>query len=408
MREHLKTASLFLFACLISVVSAEILVRMFLSAPQRVTIERSPDLEIRQKIERSKRYRVELSESPEQGRGYFYIMTQTGRRLRANTQVIIDNHHLSHRKIEIKTNSLGYRNPEIDSIGKRILFLGDSIVMGDYLNEQDTFVRQIGELAKKEEKNWNVINAGVSGISLKNELSILTETGLSTVPNTVVLSFYLNDFQESPGVYIQDATFPFFKDSWLIYYLVKTVNYLQSSSQKTKIQNIRHVDGDKIATVANYKKIYEEQNIKLSKWESSFKKNNEHSSTILRENPQLYNEIIANFRDWGGAWSPEMWDYIYPLFTEFKQLSEKHDFQLLILCFPVRLQVESEGLFNYPQRQLSKLSQELDIPMFDILPVLRKDFQSNTEDLFYDQCHHTPYGNRIISKAVYRFISNHI
>ena len=103
-----------------------------------------------------------------------------------------------------------------------------------------------------------------------------------------------------------------------------------------------------------------------------------------------------------------MWDCIYPLFTELKQLSEKHDFQLLILCFPVRLQVESDKLFNYPQRQFSELSQRLDIPMFDILPVLRKDFQSITEDLFYDQCHHTPYGNRIISKAVCRFISSHI
>jgi hypothetical protein len=194
-RKFIQTAALFSSACIVAFIGAEILVRSFLPEPQIVHIKKASDLEIWQKIERSKRFRVELFESPEEGGRYFYIMTQTGRRLRANTEVVIDHHHLSKRTVEIRTNSLGYRGPEIDTTAaKKILFLGDSIVMGDYLNERDTFVYQVGELAKVDDRDWAVINAAVSGISLKNELSILAETGVALKPDVVVLGFYFNDY----------------------------------------------------------------------------------------------------------------------------------------------------------------------------------------------------------------------
>ncbi|MDP6698719.1 MAG: hypothetical protein QGH25_03655 [Candidatus Latescibacteria bacterium] len=76
-----------------------------------------------------------------------------------------------------------------------------------------------------------------------------------------------------------------------------------------------------------------------------------------------------------------------------------------MLRFPVRAQVEADRLFDYPQRRLSQLADELDIPMFDLLPVLRD--RRGGEALFYDQGHHTPVGNGLIAEAVYRFMGEY-
>jgi len=405
--EYARTALLFFAASAVAAGGAELMARLFLPEPQVVHIQRAADLEIRRQIELTERYRVELPAVPEQGRGYFFIMTQTGRRLRANTEVVIDNHHISKRRIEIHTNSLGYRGPEISPDPEaRILFLGDSIVMGDYLNEQDTFVFRVGELARADQRNWDVVNAGVGGISLKNELSILVETGLSTEPDIVVLGFYLNDFQESPGVYIQNWTLPFFKDSRLLYHALKVANLFRVAEEpKPEISEIREVDGQRVATVKDYRKIYEDQKIRVAGWQKAFEEDVDISGHIAKVDPLLYEGIIANFADWGGAWSPEMWEYISPLLAEFKRLSVEHEFQPLLLCFPVRAQVEADRLFDYPQRRLSQLADELDIPMFDLLPVLRD--RRGGEALFYDHCHHTPVGNGLIAEAVYRFMGEY-
>ncbi len=67
--------------------------------------------------------------------------------LRANAHVLLRNHGLSHRDIPLRTNELGFRNPPLgDKSRPRVLFLGDSITMADYLYEEETFVRRVETL----------------------------------------------------------------------------------------------------------------------------------------------------------------------------------------------------------------------------------------------------------------------
>ena len=54
--------------------------------------------------------------------------------------------------------------------------------------QEETFVRRVESLAAAAGRKWETINAGVSGISLKNELAILQETGLALEPNIVLTS----------------------------------------------------------------------------------------------------------------------------------------------------------------------------------------------------------------------------
>ena len=58
---------------------------------------------------------VQLNEKEERGKRGVVLMTPTGRRLRANTQVSTRNHWQTGENIEITTNDLGYRGPTIGS-----------------------------------------------------------------------------------------------------------------------------------------------------------------------------------------------------------------------------------------------------------------------------------------------------
>ena len=121
--------------------------------------------------------------------------------MRPNTRVLVRNHHLSGRDVLIRTNDQGFRNAPLEGKqGQRVLFLGDSITLADYLPEEDTFVRLVQDLARSDGRNMETINAGIGAVGTANELAILVERGVALAPDVVVLGFYLNDAQPSPGV----------------------------------------------------------------------------------------------------------------------------------------------------------------------------------------------------------------
>lgn len=96
-----------------------------------------------------------------------------------------------------------YRNREISSKTKpRVLFLGDSITFGDYLPEEETFVRRVETLSVNGARPLETVNAGIGAIGLQNALSILMEMGIGIDPDVVVIGFYLNDFRPPPGITI--------------------------------------------------------------------------------------------------------------------------------------------------------------------------------------------------------------
>ena len=321
-----------------------------------------------------------LSHHPAQG--FVYISTPTGRRLRPNAHVVIENHSLSKRMIEIDTNSLGYRNREIGhKRGTRLLFLGDSITFGDYLPEKDTFVRLVEGLARSNSLDWETINAGVGAISLENELAILKETGLSLAPDAVIVCYYLNDFHESLGVRIPEPLDRSRLASHLWWSLQQLDRLFQRTTGRLDIKAWR------------------------GEFEALLASRQEDQSEDQR---QFYSAVLNAFGDWGGAWSPHTWSRVHPWFEEIQDLASKHGFKLFIVAFPVRAQVEASFIENYPQQHLKEFAAALGVPFLDILPMLREAHASAVTPLFYDQSHHTPEGNRRIALAIYDFLLQHI
>lgn len=391
MKRFASNLLLALFGTLVALLLAEAVCRIFLDAPQKVITRTKAAV-----AQPGEKQSLTIQQHPDEGG--LYRGTPTGRRLKPNRIVTIEKHRLSQQRVIIETNSLGYRNPEPGpKKNKRILFLGDSVTFQDYLNEEQTFVRLVEQEAARKGKEWQTINAGVGAISLKTEIAILLESGLSLDPDVVVVGFYLNDFQDSKGVAIVHLP-PLLENSWLLYHLVQTVQHWRGTNPAD--EPVEKPD------IAGWLREYESR--------TTFAKGN------FNESPEAFNTLIrSSFGDYGAAWSPASWAYMMPLFETLKQLSIEKDFRLVIVAFPVYPQVYTEFVDDYPQQQLKRIGQELDIPVLDLLPVLRRAALQHRDpsmyhvneiftDLFYDQCHHTPAGSAVIASEIYTFLDEQL
>ena len=244
----------------------------------------------------------------------------------------------------------------------------------------------------KKGENWETINSAVKGLGMNAELAILTETGLALQPDLVVLDFYLNDFQESPGIYLN-----------------RLPGILNQSRLAHKLTNVFRANlflfqGEDLSS--SYSVLKSEEEIRA--WREEFKKH----STVILENQKpdqdtiKFNEgIIANFGDWGGTFSPQAWKKMEAWLEEMARLARQHKFQLVLVAFPVSYQVEAAHLFDYPQQRLSRSARALKAPYLDLLPIFRRDYEKNKKDrLFYDQCHLTVRGHQVTAQAIYQFL----
>jgi len=97
----------------------------------------------------------------------------------------------------VSINSLGLRGPEVEPIadeGARILVLGDSIVAGFEVRQEETFVAVLGDLLGEElDFPIQTINAGVRGYGTDQSYLYFRERGRLLEPDVVVMWLTPND-----------------------------------------------------------------------------------------------------------------------------------------------------------------------------------------------------------------------
>ena len=96
---------------------------------------------------------------------------------------------------DIKINSQGFRGPEPSSIpsGKRVIVLGDSIAFGNFILSEDTFSSQLQQRLYSAKQDVEILNFGVGGYDILQEVSHLEIRGLKYHPDLVVVTYCLND-----------------------------------------------------------------------------------------------------------------------------------------------------------------------------------------------------------------------
>lgn len=308
-----------------------------------------------------------------------------GVRLTPNAQILIKNHYLSHLDIEISTNSLGFRSPELPRGHReepRILVLGDSITLGDYVNEDQTYPSRIEAYLKKDGAPIRVVNAGIGSADIHNEYEILSEAGIQSEPDIVLIGLYLNDGELSANLVISPLP-GLLSKSYFASYL----------NRKIKLILYRWEHRQELAGSDQA-------------WIHQFTAGRKLTEKNWVEDQEGFDYLIVkNARDWGAAWNPLTWKIIEDYFLKMEGLAEQRHFKLAVVLFPVRYQVEAKYLYDIPQRYFEGLMTKLKIPHFDLLPVLRQlSKQTSSPTLYFDKCHLTPEGNDIVGKSIAEFL----
>jgi len=101
----------------------------------------------------------------------------------------------------VSVNSLGLRGPEVAEKRageRRILYLGDSLIYGQGVGDEDTQPAQLERALRDRDPKtaWSVINAGNRSYGTAQELALLAELGARIQPDVVLLGWYWNDIDE--------------------------------------------------------------------------------------------------------------------------------------------------------------------------------------------------------------------
>lgn len=302
-----------------------------------------------------------------------------GVRLRPNTRAQIVNHSLSKRDVLIEVNSIGLRYPELGPKTQdefRVLVLGDSITLGDFVSEDETLTRQLEKLTSGRNKRILFLNAGLPGAGTMEELFLYREIRDRVRPDLVLVEMYLNDAQTAGGFYARAIPPPFSKSRFLTW-----------AANRVQIVG---------------KALFRERGVKIDpKWREGFRAGRGlHSGAMFDSKDGFDFEIYNAFMDFGLAWNPRSWEILDGIVAPLQQETRQNGSRLAIALFPVHIQVLGSYEDHSPQDRGRELCARRGIPYLDPLPGLRADWQARKEKLFYDHCHYTPYGYTVVAREI--------
>lgn len=296
-----------------------------------------------------------------------YKDTSKGSRLLPNLDVTIRNHQLSGMDIHIRTNSLGMRDDEIPAEKKdfRILVLGDSITVADYVQRNETWVEIAEKKLNATGKRYSLVNAGVSGIGLSEEVDILYESGPRVKPDMILLAYYLNDPRPSWG----------FRGEML--------------HKGTLRRN--SVLADQLYRTLKLRKLLYSKDLNLFGWVKHAQAGH------WRNDPEAFRALMYAGRiDFGASWFEQGISALQPDIERLRAYAERHNIPVVVGLFPVVFQVEAAFIDDAPQKRLAEEFGKRGFKSFDLLPALRAE----KKRLFFDHCHPTVEGNAIIGEEV--------
>ncbi len=243
----------------------------------------------------------------------------------------------------VAVNDLGFRGPAapLHKIPGtlRVLCLGASYTFGTYVDDENTWPAQLETiLAEKEpDLDLEVINAGISGFTIVDELAFLEEHGLQLEPDAVVLAFVLNDMA---GLTRR----------------VPSREMLRRSSEQNSGSAIGRLK-TQMRQTATYNLLF-----LIKAW-------------LLKSagaDPTLQEMDIRHLlkTDYDVA-TIELFDRYRRHLAEMKHLLDARGIPLVLLIFPYWEQA-AQGAPDQAQTRLATMARELQIPTVDLLPSFRK------------------------------------
>jgi lysophospholipase L1-like esterase len=265
---------------------------------------------------------------------------------------------LANRPYQLRTNSAGLRNSaEVndDPAVIRVLAIGDSYTFGAYVHNQEDYPARLEQYLNQRYAatgpRFQVLNAGVPGYTIADQLAYMRDKGLRLDPDLVIVGFYTNDIidylPQKRDIYARAVVMASANTAELPQ-LTPTAAWLyRHSALFGWITGLRQSFGDFQVQQA----IAQTDPLIIGIHETY------QNMTFLRADAPEY---------------AEYWDAYAADFRALAQLCRENDLPLVLLAFPDLVQMPTDiGFPEAPQTFLADLAQSEGVPFFDALPTLR-------------------------------------
>lgn len=262
--------------------------------------------------------------------------------------------------VEIKYNSLGFIGEEVGPKTRdviRILGVGDSIIAGEYLADNERYLNRVSNiLSEKTDSHIELINAGVAGYNTWQELELLQVKGLSLEPDLIIVGICLNDDR---------GWRPELKKSWF----------------GRITENPRH---HKKARYFDF--IYQKSEVYKFLYDGLYR-----AKRSFREKKNYYDDY---------EWRPDFQIWERPL-RDMILLAKRHKIQILFVVFPLEQQILRGEKASFAP--LAAFFEKEDVYFLDLIEYLSN---KSGQALFLkqDPVHPNTLGTKIVAEATADYI----
>ncbi len=306
-----------------------------------------------------------------------------GVRLRKNVHAVIAAHHVSGQDVILETNSIGLRYDELgpkQADEFRVLVLGDSITFEDFLNEDDTYTRQMERLVAGRSQRIRFINAGLPGVGTMEEFYLFMEIRDVVQPDLVLVAMYLNDCQNAAAFHARSLPYPY-AYSRLLQWAAERFNVVKAALW----QDAHPGAIDPL-------------------WREQFRAGRDlHAGGMLQKRDGFDFEIYHAYTDFGLAWNPQCWQIIDEEVAVLQRAVRDSGADFAITLFPVAMQVLGTVEDYRPQESFKAVCRRRRMRCHDLVPALRA---KPSRELFYDHCHHRQKGYEVVAADLVKWLDD--
>lgn len=262
-------------------------------------------------------------------------------------------------KLQGNLNSMGLRDKEypFDHESYRIIIMGDSFTYGLGLKNSNSWPKKTEQyLHDKGYNNIEILNGGIPDTNTRQQVAFFNKYTCDYKPDMVIIGFIINDCGElcsnCGAVKLKhqlDAIANSAKQRFGLY----AFNYIRFAYLKYKLTN---------ATVKEYSMPYEKET--------------------------------------------EPFQQCKRAFLDFKELSQKNNFELIVVIYPMLVQLNKNYPFNSIHRKMEAFFKEAGIEAYD----LTQEFYGYRDtDLWinYVDSHPNKKANEIVAKKIVEIITKH-
>ena len=332
---------------------------------------------------------------------WYLRVTNASRFIRATTipglkYELVPNYHGFYKGVDYRTNQYSFRGesfPRVKPPGEyRVLFLGDSIVQGGHVNEDEAVGARLQALwrTRKGFEKARVINAGVSSYDANDYLAMYKYKGHKFAPDYVVVGLFLNDnarFITTPSI----PTVAGKTDFWQRSFLLRAVADAISNTGVGTAARRANPDPALLAEIAAA--IPDPASVR---------------ALIRFYDQHKYPLDLVTKESLPAVFDMQAWAQVRAPLGQLAEQLRQHHAGLLVVVLPLEFQLTNGYAYPEPQKSIVEMCKSLSIDVIDAAPVLR-DLQQQTGQSIYhrpgDMMHFNAAAHAAIAHQIFAHLA---